>query len=57
MDLKQPRDLAATVSWGSLFQFGIVLGNNDMSVVSYRGGVVAVCVVLSVAQSVFCWLW
>ena len=58
IDLKQSRDLAATISWGRLFHSGMVLGKNAMAVMyPTRGDVVAVCVVLSVARSVFCWLW
>ena len=31
LDLKQSRDLAATVSWGRLFCSGMVLGKNDIT--------------------------
>ena len=50
LDLKQSRDLAATITWGRLFHSGMVRGKNDMSVLCPAvGDVVAECVVLSVA--------
>ena len=30
LDLKQSRDLAATISWGRLFHSGMVRGKNDI---------------------------
>ena len=30
VDLKQSRDLAATISWGRLYHSGIVRGKNDI---------------------------
>ena len=30
LDLKQSRDLAATISWGRLFHSGMVQGKNDI---------------------------
>ena len=58
LNLKQSRDLAATISWGRLFHPGMVRGKNDMSVLCPAvGDVVALWAVLSVARSVFCWLW
>ena len=56
LDLKQSRDLAATISWGRLFHSGMVRRKNNIMYVLCPavGDVVAVCVVHSLAWSVGC---
>ena len=58
LDLKQSSDSAVTASCGRLFQSGMVLGKNDVSVVCPAGwGIVDAGVVFPRAQSAAWWFW